>query len=296
MRELQSYIHYLKIEKGLSDNTINSYFRDLDAYVRYLGTIGKSDIARVSERDISEYIRRLKNRGLRATTVSRALSSIRGFHAYIFEEAKGSSNPAELIETPKLQRKLPDTLSVEEITLLLENIPVDENGLWIRNRAMLECLYATGIRVSELISLTRHHLLAKEQLIRITGKGNKERVVPIGSIAVKWIQRYLTEIRPGLVTRRLANDVLFLNRRGTPLSRMAVWNILQDALRASGIQKRVSPHILRHSFATHLIEAGADLRAVQELLGHADISTTQIYTHVDRSYLKQIHKEYHPRP
>jgi integrase/recombinase XerD len=295
MLEMQSYVHYLKVEKGLSRNTLVNYRRDLDSYAQFLETSGITDVARVTEDDITAYLKELKNRGLRATTIRRALSSIRGFHSYIFREEHGRINPVELIQSPKAARKLPDTLSVREVSELLENIPVDEDGLWIRNRAMLECLYATGMRVTELITLSRQQLLTRESLVRIRGKGSKERIVPIGSIALQWIHRYQTEIRPGLAKRKLGRDTLFLNRRGSPLSRMSVWNILQNAAKHIGMKKRIYPHILRHSCATHLLEAGADLRAIQEMLGHADISTTQIYTHIDRTYLKQIHKKYHPR-
>jgi integrase/recombinase XerD len=296
MRELHSYYHYLTVEKGLSRNTISSYKRDLDAYVRFLEKHQRNNIALISEEDITAYIRSLRMQGLRPSTISRALSSIRGFHAFVFAEERGSSNPAELIEGPKQEKKLPDTLTIEEMQRLLESVPVDIDGLWIRNRTMLELLYATGMRVSELISITRRQLLLTERLVRIVGKGRKERIVPFGRIAHTWLEKYLKELRPGLARNRAGNDVLFLNRRGKPMSRMTVWNIVRDAVRNAGITKRVYPHILRHSFATHLLEAGADLRSVQELLGHADISTTQIYTHVDRSYLKQIHKQYHPRP
>lgn len=296
MQELRSYVHYLKVEKGLSQNTLNNYRRDLDAYVRFLGSAGITNISTVTENEINAYIKQLSARGLQPATINRAISSIRGFHTYLYEEERGDNNPADLIDGPKVKRTLPETLSVDEVVQLIESVPVDEKGLWIRNRAMLECLYATAMRVSELITLTRQQLLAEEGLIRIRGKGSKERIVPIGRVALDWIHRYLTEIRPGLTKRRLAHDILFLNRRGSPLSRMSVWNILKDTVRQTAMTKNIYPHILRHSCATHLLEAGADLRAVQEMLGHADISTTQIYTHIDRTYLKQIHTQYHPRP
>ncbi len=296
MQELQSYVHYLKVEKGLSQNTLKNYRRDLDSYTQYLESSGITNFSEVTEQDISRYISKLKAKGLETATINRALSSIRGFHTFLFEEEGGQSNPAELIESPKSTRKLPDTLSVDEVISLIENIPVDESGLWIRNRAMLECLYATGIRVSELVGITRQQLMTQEGVLRVRGKGGKERIVPIGRIALEWIQRYLTENRPGLIKQKRTNDVLFLNRRGTPISRVSVWNIIQEAAKSAGLKKRIYPHILRHSFATHMLEAGADLRAVQKLLGHSDISTTQIYTHIDRSYLKQIHIQYHPRP
>jgi len=296
MGKLQSYVHYLKVEKGLSKNTLKNYSRDLNAYTEYLMTSGIEDYSDVKEQDITAYVAKLKRRNLQTSTINRILSSIRGFHTFLFEEESGQFNPAELIERPKGSRKLPESLTVEEVTRLIEHIPTDEKGLWIRNRAMLECLYATGMRVSELITLTRQQFMANDGIVRVIGKGSKERIVPIGRIAIDWVNRYLTEIRPGLTKPKLGNDMLFLNRRGSAMSRVSVWNIIQDAAKNSGIAKRIYPHILRHSFATHLLEAGADLRAVQELLGHADISTTQIYTHIDRSYLKQIHTQYHPRP
>jgi len=296
MQELQSYVHYLKVEKGLSQNTLKNYKRDLDSYTQYLESSGITNFSQVTEQDISRYISKLKAKGLETATINRALSSIRGFHTFLFEEERGQSNPAELIDSPKSIRKLPDTLSIDEVISLLENIPVDESGLWIRNRAMLECLYATGIRVSELVGITRQQLMTQEGVLRVRGKGGKERIVPVGRIALEWIQRYLAEIRPGLIKQKRTNDMLFLNRRGTPISRVSVWNIIQEAAKSADLNKRIYPHILRHSFATHMLEAGADLRAVQELLGHSDISTTQIYTHIDRSYLKQIHIQYHPRP
>jgi len=296
MQELKSYVHYLKVEKGLSQNTLKSYKRDLDAYTQFLESAGIKNVSNVTEHDISAYISKMKARGLETTTINRALSTIRGFHTFLFEEERGQTNPAELIDSPKNTQKLPDTLSVEEVITLIESVPVDESGLWIRNRAMLECLYATGMRASELIAITRQQLMTQEGVLRVRGKGEKERVVPVGRVALEWIQKYLTELRPGLTKAKRGNDVLFLNRRGAPMSRVSVWNIIQEAAKNSGLKKRIYPHILRHSFATHLLEAGADLRAVQELLGHADISTTQIYTHIDRSYLKQIHTQYHPRP
>jgi len=296
MQELKSYVHYLRVEKGLSRNTLDNYQRDLNSYMQFIENSGIMSLKDVAESDIAAYLKKLKRRGLQPATISRALSSIRGFHKYVYEEERGKSNPVELFEGPKTNRKLPETLSVEEVSQLIESIPVDSKGLWIRNRAMLECLYATGMRVTELITLSRQQLLIKEGLVRIRGKGSKERIVPIGMMAISWVQRYLTEVRPGLAKRKLGHDILFLNRRGSPMTRMSVWNIIQDAARQTGIEKRIYPHIMRHSCATHLLEAGADLRAVQELLGHSDISTTQIYTHVDRTYLKQIHTQYHPRP
>jgi integrase/recombinase XerD len=295
-REFRSYIHYLLVEKGLSANTLAGYKRDLRAYLYHLDSAGKNTIAGITEDDITAYVRTLHAKGFRPSTVSRALSSIRGLHNFLFEEEKGLSNPAEQIDSPKTNRSLPDALSTEEVAQLLEHIPRDEKGLWVRNRAMLECLYATGMRVSELTTLARQQVMEGEGLVRVCGKGSKERIIPIGRIALDWIRRYLTEVRPKLATSLRARDILFLSRRGSPLTRMTVWNILNDAAKASNIEKRVYPHILRHSFATHMLQAGADLRAVQELLGHADISTTQIYTHVDRTYLKKIHSQYHPRP
>jgi integrase/recombinase XerD len=295
MEELRSYFHYLRVEKGLAANTVAGYKNDLERYAEYLREAGFRKLSDVKEADISVYIQSLGKKGLRASSIARALSSIRGLHKFVFEEEHGSANPTILIEGPKREKRLPETLTVDEIDRILNHIERDDKGLWIRNRALLEFLYATGVRVSELTGLTRSQILIQEGVVRIFGKGSKERIVPVGSTAMEWLQKYFVEIRPGLARYRLGKDIVFLNRRGAPLSRMAVWNILRAAVRSAGIDKRIYPHILRHSFATHMLERGADLRSVQELLGHADISTTQIYTHVDTSYLRRIHARYHPR-
>jgi integrase/recombinase XerD len=295
MEELRSYFHYLRVEKGLAANTVAGYKNDLERYAEYLREAGFRKLSDVQESDISAYLQSLGKKGLRASSIARALSSIRGLHKFVFEEEHGSANPTTLIDGPKREKRLPETLTVKEIDRILNQIERDDKGLWIRNRALLEFLYATGVRVSELTGLTRSQMLIQEGVVRVFGKGSKERIVPVGSIALEWLQKYLVEIRPGLARNRLGKDIVFLNRRGGPLSRMAVWNILQAAVRSAGIDKRIYPHILRHSFATHMLERGADLRSVQELLGHADISTTQIYTHVDASYLRRIHATYHPR-
>ncbi len=296
MKDLRSYFHYLRVEKGLSENSLSAYRNDLEKYCRFLEGLNIRNLAEVSEENISAYLQALRRRGLRASSISRSLSSIRGLHRFIFEEERGTTNPTELIDSPKQRNRLPETLTVEEVTGLLESVEKDEKGLWIRNRALLELLYATGMRVSEAVSLIRHQILADEAVVRVIGKGSKERIIPVGQTALDWLHTYYLEVRPGLTRRKLSNDSVFLNRRGTGLSRMAVWNIIRAAARSAGIEKRVYPHILRHSFATHLLERGADLRSIQELLGHADISTTQIYTRVDTTYLKRIHTLYHPRP
>jgi integrase/recombinase XerD len=295
MEELRSYYHYLRVEKGLADNSIAGYKNDLEKYSIYLRESGILKLSDVRETDVSSYLQTLRKKGLRASSIARALSSIRGLHKFIFEEERGSVNPTELIDGPKKQQRLPETLTVDEVNRLIDCIEKDDRGLWIRNRALLEFMYATGVRVSEVIGMARSQLLIDEGVVRIFGKGSKERIVPLGSVAAEWLRKYLTEIRPGLARKRLGKDIVFLNRRGTALSRMAVWNIIQAAARSAGIDKRLYPHILRHSFATHMLQGGADLRSVQELLGHADISTTQIYTHVDSTYLRRVHATYHPR-
>lgn len=216
------------------------------------------------------------------------------FHKYLFGERVTTNDPTQTIETPKMTRTLPDVLNQDEVEAILQQPNVAQD-LGKRDRAILETMYATGIRVSELITLKQTGVNRDEQFIRVFGKGSKERLVPIGRSALEWINRYIQEVRGKLTKKGSGQDMLFLNARGKPMSRMAIWNIVKSNTGKSGIRKEVHPHTFRHSFATHLLEGGADLRAVQEMLGHSDISTTQIYTHVDREYLKEVHKTFHPR-
>ena len=290
---LDRLLNHLSIEAGLSSNTIESYKRDLEGYIRFLQKKRVSRVDEITEEHITGFITLRRRRGLAASSIARNLSSIRRFHKFLVMEGCSDSDPAGALESPKQWRKLPTVLNVDQIEKLLNRAKGD-TPLSIRDRAILEFLYATGVRISELIKIKRKDLLSEVGLVRVFGKGQKERIVPIGKAAIRATSRYLSEVRPSLA-KDYSEDVLFLNSRGKPFSRMGLWKILRKYVILAGIKKKVSPHTVRHSFATHLLEGGADLRAVQEMLGHADISTTQVYTHLDREYLKQEHRDHHPR-
>jgi integrase/recombinase XerD len=232
--------------------------------------------------------------GLSSTTSARYFSSIKGFFNYLHINKYIQENPVERLSSPKLSKNLPVVLTVEEIDAII-NLPDTNTKLGLRDKALLELLYACGTRVTEIINLKISDLFLKEEIIRVFGKGSKERIVPIGSSAIHWVEEYLLKSRPLLEKKLKSENIVFLNNRGMKLSRMGVWKIINRYTIQSGVKREVHPHTFRHSFATHLLEGGADLRAVQEMLGHADISTTQIYTHIDRDYIKQVHKEFHPR-
>jgi len=290
---LDQFLNHLSIEVGLSANTIESYKRDLERYIKFLQETKIDPVDKITEEHITNFIVQLSSERLAANSIARKLSSIRRFHKFLVTEGYSDSNPAGALESPRLWRKLPTVLDVKEMEKLLDK-PTEDDPLGLRDKAILEFLYATGVRISELIHVKRKDLLSEVELVRVIGKGQKERIIPIGKKALKWVEKYLQEARPKLA-KEYSEDVLFLNRRGRPFSRMGLWKILRKYVMQAGIKKKVSPHTIRHSFATHLLEGGADLRAVQEMLGHADISTTQIYTHLDREYLKQEHRDYHPR-
>lgn len=297
-RELSHYIRFIKLEKGLSDNSIVSYQNDLKRYLSFLNrTTSIDDLSGITLQHVEQFLDQLIELELSVGTIARNISSIRGFHEYAVVENLSSANPAELIELPKKAKKLPDVLDTDEVLQILE--ATDQNTLaGIRDRAILECLYATGMRVSELTSLEQDNLFFEIGFIRVIGKGNKERLIPIGEIAQEALEHYVEYVRHQFLNDdnpQKAENKIFLNQRGGPLTRMSVWNIVKKYTLKAGITKHVYPHIFRHSFATHLLEGGADLRAVQEMLGHASILTTEIYTHIDRSFLHQVHKEYHPR-
>ncbi len=291
---LRSYIHFLKLEKNASLHTIDSYTKDLQRYLGFLERQGLTEIARVQRSHVTRFVGELYEAGLAARSIARNISSIKMFHKFLAGDGTVTDNPVEHLDTPRRSRTLPEVLSQDEVAAMLEQ-PDALKPLGIRDRAILETMYATGMRVSELVGIRRSNFYRDEEVVRIFGKGSKERLVPIGHQAIEWIDRYLKGVRGKLAKAGKGRDVLFLNARGGPLSRMAIWTIVQRSARAAGIRKEVHPHTLRHSFATHLLEGGADLRAVQEMLGHADITTTQIYTHVDREYLKEVHKTFHPR-
>ncbi len=291
---LQQYINYLRFEKNLSDNSVSSYKNDLERYINYLSTQKINRPEYIQSKHIRRLLQLLSELGLSTSTLARNLSSIRSFHLFLISEDLIKSDPSEHVDGPELRRHLPSVLTFDEIELLYLNISIDD-PLGLRDRAMIEVLYACGLRISELLTLLLREIYFKEEFIRILGKGSKQRLVPISIRALNWVKKYLELSRPVLDKHQRSNGAAFLSIRGTIMSRMGFWKILQKYIRESGIRKEVHPHTFRHSFATHLLEGGADLRAVQEMLGHADISTTQIYTHLDRSYLQQEYKDYHPR-
>ncbi|HLR01395.1 MAG TPA: site-specific tyrosine recombinase XerD [Virgibacillus sp.] len=292
--ELEDFFHFLQIEKGLSENTLTSYRRDLRQYIQYIKTnTHHSNWNDVKRNDIITFLYHEKDIGKSAATIARSISSIRSFHQFLIREQITDHNPSEHIETPKKDRKLPDVLSPQEIETLLAFS--DSTPLKMRNKAMLELLYGTGLRVSELASLKVSDLHLTMGFVRCYGKGAKERIVPLGDLASNATEKYLEQGRPLLLKKQASVQTLFLNHHGRPLTRQGIWKVLHKACQDAGITKRITPHTLRHSFASHLLENGADLRSVQEMLGHADIATTQIYTHVTKTRLKDIYQSYHPR-
>ncbi|WP_416149638.1 site-specific tyrosine recombinase XerD [Salipaludibacillus sp. HK11] len=292
--ELKEFITYLVVEKALAQNSTRAYERDLSAYIVYLNTVEQIFTFRdVKKSDILHFLHHLNERGRANSTIARMLSSIRSFHQFLIREAFISNDPSVNIEMPKQNVTLPKILSTLEVESLLET-PDQSTPLGNRNKAMFELLYATGVRVSELCGLRLEDVHLNMGFIRCLGKGNKERIIPLGKIAVEALHYYLQESRPHL-TKREYHQSLFVNHHGRPLSRQGFWKVLKQLAIDSKIEKEVTPHILRHSFATHLLENGADLRAVQEMLGHADISTTQIYTHVTKVRMREVYTQYHPR-
>jgi integrase/recombinase XerD len=290
---LTSFRSYLKLEKTLSDNTLESYTFDLERLAAYLTQHGIERLDDVQPDHLHKYIRDLHDVGFAASSIQRAVSSLRAFFAFVVSEGILAVDPTELLESPRSGRYLPSVLTIEEIESVLEGIDCTKRG-GIRDRAMLETLYATGMRVSEIATVTLEQIIESEGLVRVFGKGSKERLAPIGETALAWIKEYCLTERPQFAKTN-SDSTVFLGRTGKGLSRMAIWKILRRHVDAAHIKKHVSPHTFRHSFATHLLEGGADLRAVQEMLGHANIVTTEIYTHVDREYLKEVHKSFHPR-
>jgi len=291
---LKEYLTHLKLEKNLSVNTVSSYKNDLTSFNSFLKDKNIDDPSNVTSEHISVFFKILKEFGLSGTSSARYFSSLKGFFLFLLKNKYIVKNPIEKISAPKLSKKLPAVLDVAEVEKILSQ-PITNNKLGLRDKAILELFYACGTRVSELINLKVNDLFLSDEIIRVLGKGSKERLIPIGSSAIKWINDYLKSSRPLLMKKSKSENYLFLNSRSSKLSRMGIWKIIDRYVKEAGIEKEVHPHTFRHSFATHLLEGGADLRAVQEMLGHADISTTQIYTHIDRDYIKQVHKQYHPR-
>jgi integrase/recombinase XerD len=291
--QLDRFGDFLTLEQGSSPQTLEAYRRDVERLVAYATTKSAQSPIDVTSRMLRECVYHLKDIGLSPSSIRRNISAVRTYFRFLLSDGIVARDPSERLETPKRGRTLPDVLTVDEITRLIASPTFDE-PLAFRDRAMLELAYGAGLRVSEWITLGVRDVLLEEKLVRVFGKGSKERLVPIGRSAIGAVATYVRELRPRL-EKGAGKGILFLNARGEPLTRMGAWKILRKHVVQAGITKTVSPHTLRHSFATHLLEGGADLRSVQEMLGHADISTTQIYTHVDREYLRQVHKQYHPR-
>ena len=293
---IKGFKSYLQLERSLSANSVHAYLHDVEMLVQYF-VLHNIDVSpqNVEQKQVEDFIQYVSKLGMSATSQARILSGIKAFFKYMLIEDMITKSPTELLEAPRIGRKLPDVLSIEEINLIIDAIDLSTNE-GERNKAMLETMYSCGLRVSELINLKLSNLMFDEGFIIVRGKGDKERIVPIGSVAIKHINIYVNQIRNHMSNiKKDSEDILFLNRRGAQLTRVMVFTIIKQLLEKTGINKKVSPHTFRHSFATHLVEGGADLRAVQEMLGHESITTTEIYTHLDREYLRQAIIDFHPR-
>jgi integrase/recombinase XerD len=290
---LEQFRDYLALEAGSSRHTVESYGRDVRRLAAHAATVGVERPDALTAIQLREFVYALKDLGLSPATIHRQISAIRTYFRFLVGEGHAARNPSERLESPKRWRTLPVVLTNHEIDRLL-GTPTPDAPLGIRDRALLEFAYATGARVSEIVGVHLQDVMYEEGIVRLFGKGAKQRLVPVGRRALGAVAMYAREIRPGLDRGKTGGKV-FLNARGTPLSRVGAWGLIKQAAKRAGIAKRVSPHTLRHTFATHLLEGGADLRAVQEMLGHADLATTQLYTHVDRDYLRSVHRQFHPR-
>ena len=297
------YLSHLQFERRLSTNTLNAYNHDLKKYTNFMfDKLQLTSIDSIQSSHIENFVNKLSNKpnmdkkeGLKkSSSIHRLFSTIRGFHQYLCQLRITKNDPSQLLVPPRLTRSIPTTLIVEEVNQIIQSVDLNKKFA-LRDQAILSMLYASGLRVTELVDLKLKNIMMDEGLIRVFGKGGKERIVPFGKIALNLLKLYLKLIRPSSSKKGKSQGILFLNHRGGKLTRMAIWNILHENTIRAGINKKVSPHVLRHSFATHLLEGGADLRSVQEMLGHSDITTTQIYTNIDKIYLKEIHKQFHPR-
>lgn len=295
MKELiDVFLNYLSVERGLAQNTITSYEKDLDSYTKFLAKRSIDTLSKTTKNDIINFMLYQKDRGLSANSIARSLAAIKVFYRFLLREKILKTDPTSLIDSPKLWKKIPETLTNNEVdTLLSQPNTRDKQG--IRDKAILETLYATGMRVSEAVNLKVDNVNFDIGFLRCIGKGSKERIIPIGTKAIQSLKKYLGISRPHLLKKK-ESEFLFLNRFGKKISRQSLWKIIKKYAKDARIKKPIWPHILRHSFATHLLERGADLRSVQEMLGHSNISTTQVYTHINRDRLKTIHKMFHPRP
>ena len=299
LKEWQSYINgfkaYLQLEKSLSPNSVEAYLHDVEKLTQYLVVANLAiypENIRLSH--LQDFLRWVNQLGMTARTQARVISGLKGFYKYLMLENLIQSDPTEMLESPRIGRKLPSVMNIDEIDLLIAAIDLSKPE-GERNKAMLETLYGCGLRVSELVNLRISHLFFREGFIKVIGKGDKERLIPVGSHAEKQINIYLHSVRPTVPLKKGNEDILFLNRRGSKLTRVMVFIIIKDLVAKTGLKKHISPHTFRHSFATHLVEGGADLRAVQEMLGHESITTTEIYTHLDREYLRSAIIQFHPR-
>lgn len=298
--QLDLFFEYMKFEKGLADNSLNSYRSDLYRYAGFMENDGVLGLNEISRDKVRRYFKSLFNLGLKQSTIARNFSAVRNLHRFLASRKMSEVDPTANLDRPRPTRKLPVVLSIGEVNRLIESPDVNTE-LGVRDRAIIETLYATGIRVSELVNLKKRDLIKNDNLIKVLGKGSKERIVPINNVALEWIERYDSSVRTRLAGNQRTgkqtstSDIIFLNFRGGKLSRISVWRMLQKYSRSAGITKQIHPHTLRHTFATHLLEGGADIRAVQEMLGHTDIGTTQIYLHLDRNYLREVLEKFHPR-
>ena len=293
-RLVEDFLNYLSVERGLAVNTINSYRRDLNKYIQYLEGKNISSFAKTKRNNITNFMHYLKDRGLNSNSISRATVAIKVLYRFLVNEGYLKDDVTSVISLPKLWKKLPEVLRLEEVERLLHT-PNLKTKAGIRDKAAIELMYATGMRVSEVANLKLNDLNLDMSFVKCTGKGQKERIIPLGTYALGALSRYINKVRPHFLKQK-EQPCLFLSRLGKKMSRQTFWKTVKISAKKSGIKKEITPHTLRHSFATHLLERGADLRTVQEMLGHSDISTTQIYTHINKERLKQIHKKFHPRP
>lgn len=295
MKELiDSFLNYLSVERNLAKNTVNSYRQDLNFYRQYLSKNNINGFSQTTKNEIANFMLSQKDKGISTNSIARRLTAIKSFYRFLVRERVIKSDPTSLMETPRLWKKIPDYLNMNEVEALISQPKLREK-IGMRDRAILEIMYATGMRASEVVNLKIDNINLDMGFVRCLGKGNKERIIPFGRQARIAVNRYLERSRPNLAKKK-TSDFLFLNRFGTKISRQSLWKIIKKYAKAARIKKPIRPHILRHSFATHLLERGADLRSLQEMLGHSDISTTQVYTHVNKERLKTIHRMFHPRP
>lgn len=292
-RSVREYIAHLSVERALSRNTVGAYRRDLQKYLDHLAQRGVTNVREVSREDVASFPEALREYA--KSSVARAVTAVRAFHKFAFEEGMTPENPAADVRPPKLPRRLPTALSVAEVTALIEAAGAKGDAVALRDRALLELLYGTGARISEAVALTADDVDVETKTVRLFGKGRKERVVPLGSFALEALEAYRVRARPEMAAKGKGTAALFLNKRGNPLTRQSAWGIIQNAAKRAGLREHISPHSLRHTFATHLLEGGADVRVVQEMLGHSSVTTTQIYTAVSREHLREVYAISHPR-